>query len=475
MRILIVEDEALIARDLATTVESFGHAVVGVTSSGEDALTLAATQQPDLVLMDIRLSGSLDGIATAQQMHIPTVYLTAHADDETMRRAAATQPAGYLLKPFDERALWSTLELAAHRSYLEHQLQISEASLRERNAELEVVLRAQERRIIELSILGNLGRALTSCATVEQGYTVIAHAAQQLFPEVAGGLYVACHTPNTLDPVVVWGSAPHPHPPLHAAHCRVLREQRNFLGAGTCGGCRCEALPPGMSTDALCVLLSVAGETLGVIHTHLMTPDSTGVAKALQRQLAMALGEQAALGLANVRLRATLREQAIRDPLTGLMNRRYLEETLMRELRRASRDCYPVGVIMLDVDHFKRINDTYGHDAGDSVLRALGVLLGGMVRAEDVACRYGGEEFVLILPAAPIAVVADRAEAIRNAISSLEIAHDNLALPPITASLGASVVANPQASISDALAQADAALYAAKRAGRNRVVTQEPD
>ncbi|MEI7772736.1 MAG: GGDEF domain-containing protein, partial [Chloroflexales bacterium] len=167
-------------------------------------------------------------------------------------------------------------------------------------------------------------------------------------------------------------------------------------------------------------------------------------------------------------------EQAIRDPLTGLFNRRYLEETLTRELHRAARNRYPVGVIMLDIDHFKQINDTYGHEAGDTVLRTLGALLLGMVRAGDVACRYGGEEFVLILPAASLAVIDSRAEAIRHAVGALEIVYHDLVLPPITVSLGTSVVADAQASVAEALARADAALYAAKRAGRNCVVAHAP-
>jgi diguanylate cyclase (GGDEF)-like protein len=134
-----------------------------------------------------------------------------------------------------------------------------------------------------------------------------------------------------------------------------------------------------------------------------------------------------------------------------------------------------VGVIMLDIDHFKQINDTYGHEAGDTTLHTLGALLLGMVRAEDVACRYGGEEFVLVLPAAPRDVVSSRAEAIRHAVSTLTIPHRDLILPLITVSLGTSLVTDAQASVAEALAQADAALYAAKRAGRNRVAAHAPD
>jgi diguanylate cyclase (GGDEF)-like protein len=250
----------------------------------------------------------------------------------------------------------------------------------------------------------------------------------------------------------------------------VLREGRIFLGSETCGSCRCATLPPITSPEAMCVPLTVAGETLGVLHFHLPITAPVGAEDAIQRQLAVAFGEQAALGLANVRLRTVLHEQSIRDPLTGLFNRRYLEETLQRELHRATRDHYPVGVIMLDVDHFKRINDTYGHEAGDAVLRALGTLLLSIVRAGDMACRYGGEEFVLILPSAPLPVLADRAEVIRQAISRLVIPYHAGDLPPITASLGVSVVADATISVMVALAQADAALYAAKHAGRNQVI-----
>ena len=145
----------------------------------------------------------------------------------------------------------------------------------------------------------------------------------------------------------------------------------------------------------------------------------------------------------------------------------------LHEFRRAARDRYPIGVIMLDVDHFKRINDTYGHDAGDAVLRALGALLLGMVRAGDIVCRYGGEEFVLILPTAALPAVINRAEIIRREVSRLQIMHREQELPSITVSLGASVVTDDHASVNDALTRADAALYAAKHAGRNRVVAQE--
>ncbi|NTV62096.1 MAG: diguanylate cyclase, partial [Oscillochloris sp.] len=362
-------------------------------------------------------------------------------------------------------------EVSARRQAEVAQLE-AEAALRASHAQLAMALEAQERRTVELIVLSELDRALARCATMDDGYTIVARAAQQIFPEAVGVLFVPRPPSPALEPMIVWGPAPHPAPPLRPADCRALCEDRIILGSAPCGGCRCEALPPALSPSALCVPLQVAGAALGVLHVHLAAPATAEV--ALQQQLARAFGEQAALGLANVRLRVVLREQAIRDPLTGLFNRRYLEETLLRELHRAMRDRYPVGVIMLDVDHFKRVNDTYGHEAGDTVLRALGTLLLGMVRAGDVVCRYGGEEFVLMLPKAPMAVVVGRAEAVRQAVSDLAIRYHEQELPRLTVSLGASVVLDAHASVAEALACADAALYAAKRAGRDRVVAMAP-
>jgi diguanylate cyclase (GGDEF)-like protein len=214
-------------------------------------------------------------------------------------------------------------------------------------------------------------------------------------------------------------------------------------------------------------------ETLGLLHIQLDAarplPDDHEEGRRRSR-LALAVAEHAALGLANIRLRETLREQAIRDPLTGLYNRRYLEATLERELRRAARNRHPVGIIVLDIDHFKHYNDTYGHDAGDTVLRALGIFLLGSVRADDIVCRYGGEEFVLVLPSAPQAAALARAEQICRGVRALRVSHQERSLGPITVSLGITTMPEDELSFAAALARADAALYAAKRGGRDRAV-----
>jgi diguanylate cyclase (GGDEF)-like protein/PAS domain S-box-containing protein len=188
-----------------------------------------------------------------------------------------------------------------------------------------------------------------------------------------------------------------------------------------------------------------------------------------QIQFGSLFASLAALIIINTQLRETLKQQSIRDPLTGLFNRRYMEETLKREISRVTRHLRPLGVIMIDIDHFKRYNDTFGHATGDSLLRDVGRFLQGRVRGEDIACRYGGEEFILILPDASLEIVQNRAEQLRGEVNGLTI-HPHHG---ITLSLGVAVYPQHGRTIDAVLRAADAALYRAKQKGRNRVVVAE--
>ncbi|HET7891434.1 MAG TPA: GGDEF domain-containing protein [Candidatus Sulfotelmatobacter sp.] len=169
-----------------------------------------------------------------------------------------------------------------------------------------------------------------------------------------------------------------------------------------------------------------------------------------------------------------MRTQSIKDPLTGLYNRRYLQETMERETRRAVRAAQGLGVLMLDLDHFKRFNDTYGHDAGDAVLRETASFLLKSVRAEDIVCRFGGEEFVVILPAADLKVTQARAERIRARLREATLMHQGRSLGMITVSVGVAELPEHGASTKELLEAADAALYRAKREGRDRVAVAVP-
>jgi diguanylate cyclase (GGDEF)-like protein len=215
------------------------------------------------------------------------------------------------------------------------------------------------------------------------------------------------------------------------------------------------------------------GETMGILHMRTGGKASHQAAAYLtpsRQQLAEAMADRTALALANLKLRISLRQQSIRDPLTDLFNRRYLEETLDRELRRATRLQRPVGVVMMDLDHFKSFNDRFGHEAGDLLLRELGKLLKKHIRGGDVACRYGGEEFALILPDISMEDVRQRAEQLRAEIKDMDIKYREATLESITLSLGVAMFPDHGNTGSLLLRAADTALYEAKRMGRDRVV-----
>lgn len=187
---------------------------------------------------------------------------------------------------------------------------------------------------------------------------------------------------------------------------------------------------------------------------------------ALDREISKRLWTEQDMTQENHRLR----KQSIRDPLTGLYNRRYLEESLAREESRAHRSGRPLGMMMIDIDHFKRCNDTFGHAVGDAVLRAVSRFMESLARAEDILCRYGGEEFVLVMTNTDQEMLCQRAEALRAGVPKLRIEHEQRPIGPITLSIGLAVFPDNGHSAGAVLRAADAALYDAKTSGRDRIV-----
>lgn len=219
---------------------------------------------------------------------------------------------------------------------------------------------------------------------------------------------------------------------------------------------------------SLCLPLVAQGESLGMLSVSYV--DSGDEALWSERNAsAKRVAEQLSLALANVRLRESLREQSIRDTLTGLHNRRYLEESLNRELSRCLRDGQQLALFMIDVDHFKRYNDMHGHEAGDIVLRELGRELHESARASDIVCRYGGEEFTLVLPNTSEQEASAWSERLMRRIRAMDIRQGSRTLPAVTISMELAIF--PQhGSVAEALLHsADLALYEAKRAGRDRL------
>jgi diguanylate cyclase (GGDEF)-like protein len=263
--------------------------------------------------------------------------------------------------------------------------------------------------------------------------------------------------------------------------CWALRRGRPHVANRQGGGPVCAHAAALAAADAICVPVSVQNELLGVLHIRLALPDTAephmpeaGKSRPAESRwrLAITVAEHIALALSNLNLRETLRQQAIRDPLTNLFNRRYMEESLEREVSRAARRESSLGVVMLDIDHFKQINDRFGHAAGDALLRSIGSILLSHTRGEDIACRYGGEEFTLIMPDSSLADTWRRAEQLRDAVKRLSSQPSDAQFGVVTISAG--VASFPQhGTAPDALLHAaDQALYQAKSSGRDRVVRQ---
>jgi diguanylate cyclase (GGDEF)-like protein len=212
-------------------------------------------------------------------------------------------------------------------------------------------------------------------------------------------------------------------------------------------------------------------ETYGSLHLEIpLGGNGSGGLDESTQKVAEMVGNSIALALSNIRLRETLRAQAVRDPLTGLYNRRFMEESLIRELSRAERKNTNLGVVMIDIDHFKKFNDRFGHEAGDLVLAGISSLIRSHIRSSDIACRYGGEEFIVVLPDTSRGSAMERAEQLTREISQYRLEYQGQLLDPISVSMGVAIYPDHGQDWQILLRLADQALYKAKDLGRNRVV-----
>jgi len=353
------------------------------------------------------------------------------------------------------------------------QRQRAEEELARANEQLKDRVSQLERHQRESVMLNEMGDALQSCLSVQEIYGVIAEFSAKLFPHECGALYIIAESRNAAQSVATWGdpAAGILEPTFAPDECWALRRGRMHTVQYDSPGMVCQHVKrqytDGALPSALCVPMFVQSEVLGLFHLQ-----SAGERISNQKEhLAIAVTERLAPTHASLRLRETLRQQAIRDSLTGLFNRRYMVESLERELHRATRRGTQISVILLDLDHFKDLNDLYGHPVGDAMLRALGHLLATRVRKEDIVCRYGGEEFLIILPDTPRAEAQTRAEQLRQEIQNLHTEHLGVSYRNLTASFGLAVFPEHGTTAETLLRAADAALYQAKLAGRNRVMT----
>jgi diguanylate cyclase (GGDEF)-like protein/PAS domain S-box-containing protein len=330
-------------------------------------------------------------------------------------------------------------------------------------------------RTRQMTLLSEMGDLLECCGTTQEACTVVSQSVQKLLPEaLSGTLYLFRSSRNLVEAAARWGDDSVSEPLFAPDACWGLRRGQPQWSARA-GGIDCAHLAEGSTHKCLCVPLVGQGDTLGILHLEFVgdaetrpDPGSESLQDSQQR-LAVTVSGQIALSLASLRLRETLRDQSIRDALTGLFNRRFMEESLEREMQRAVRKNHPVSVLFIDLDHFKRFNDTFGHDAGDLVLRSVADLFRKLFRVDDVICRYGGEEFGIILPESSAENAAIRANALCEEVKKLDLRYKNHTLGTITVSVGVACFPENGRTAEELLKTADQCLYESKAAGRDKV------
>ena len=355
------------------------------------------------------------------------------------------------------------IEVNAH---LESEMRERALAQQELNLQNERMVKELTRRSNRATTLVKMAHLLQSCDNLKDVFCVVAGMGPKVFPELRGCVMLLNSAQDLLETAAAWSDCRTPGSVFAPQDCWGLRTGHMHLTRADDLTAACKHVTEG-EFRYFCLPLASQGKSIGVVHFQ---SDDTRELPETLLLMANMFAEQVGLSIANLRLREALRNQSIRDPLTGLFNRRYLEETLDREVRRAVRSQHPLGVLMLDLDHFKKFNDVHGHEAGDSVLRETASFLCANVRAEDVVCRFGGEEFVIILPTADLAAAHGRAEKLCSNLRILEVVHQEQQVGTVTVSVGVAALPEHGGTPQQLLEAADAALYRAKREGRDRVM-----
>lgn len=334
------------------------------------------------------------------------------------------------------------------------------------NEFLKLALDKMERYNHEITMLVNLLESLQACLSEKEVAKTVVDMMQSMFPDTTGCILTPDLPKNRMEVLASFGEESTTQSSFSLDDCWAMRRNQAHLSGSTNTSLVCNHLSEREPLEYLCVPLAAQGQMVGMLHIG-----SRFEGKLLERQkkLALLMAEQIALALANLRLRESLRNQSIRDALTGLYNRRYMEEQLEKEVNRSGRDGRKLSALMIDIDHFKEFNDRHGHAAGDTVLGSVGTLLNRMGRKSDLTCRYGGEELVVLFPETRLEDALDLADRLRLAIKELALEHRGQPLGPVTVSVGVATCPDDGKTAAELLRAADIALYHAKATGRDRV------
>ena len=334
---------------------------------------------------------------------------------------------------------------------------------RQLKEQISVLTRTNQARIE----LAKMNEFIQACVSLDEAQGVIADLLSPLFPNTHGAIYLVNNSKNLLEEIGKWGIS-HSDSSFDPKDCWAIRQGNPHRVFANTPGLYC--LHINAKTDlkpSLCLPMIAKGETIGLLYLQFANSE---IISQQSQNIAETVAQNIAMSFANLKLQQKLRFQSLRDPLTGLYNRRYLNESLAKEIDRSRRKQQFISLIMLDVDHFKRFNDLYGHSAGDLVLASVGNYLSSKIRQYDIACRYGGEELVIVMPDASKENTILRAEAIRVGIKDLQLKHEGKTLESITVSIGVSCFPDDGIDAPSLINAADKALYRAKEEGRDRVI-----
>lgn len=340
------------------------------------------------------------------------------------------------------------------------------------NQELEINLKQKEKLLYDSSIYAEFSKYLQTCNTQEEIITIAKIYMSKLFSKHAVGIYLYSKNNNFLYLADEWGFSEHqPVLEMNPQSCLALRQGQNHISIDTNSSCLCEHLKSYPHSNYACFPLGAHQKSIGVLYINTIEKS----VDEYFNNLVLNICRDLALSIDNINLIQQLQEQNIQDPLTGLMNRRYLMDIAEREISRAHRKNLTLAVAMLDIDFFKKINDTYGHSAGDKVLQEVSALIKNSIRVEDFAFRFGGEEFLILFSDIYIMECLEKIESIRKRMELISIIYGNIDIPRITISAGIAVFPLNGNTAEILIKIADAALYKAKENGRNQTVMAAPD
>jgi diguanylate cyclase (GGDEF)-like protein/PAS domain S-box-containing protein len=332
-------------------------------------------------------------------------------------------------------------------------------------------------RTNEMRLLIELSAMLQCCNSLDEAYSVVNQFGEKLFSaENSGSLSVFKSSRNVLELAASWGTSRNLSTTFSPDNCWALRRGKPHWSSASSAGLVCNHSKDNLGAHrVLCIPMVAQGDTIGVLQVHVATGlESKLLDENLQNTLeriASSAAGQIALSIASLKLREALKDQTIRDPLTGLYNRRFMHDFLEREVLRARRTKGSFAVMFIDLDYFKRFNDSFGHDAGDFVLQSFTQVLTNHFRGSDILCRYGGEEFALVLPDSSLNDAEMRADDLRTKVKNLAMSHREMAMGPITCSIGIAEFPVDGSTAEELLRVADKCLYEAKKQGRDRTAT----